>query len=123
MAIYTEKYGYISYECEDLIAEVNEDIDIFGLSTMAYAVYKHLPKYDVNVITSYMVCERPDDTQATKQSLGRRDVSSQEEREQIRKFKASLQPNEKMITMSLFDLLNALNIQNSLFEDSIEQTK
>lgn len=28
MAIYTEKYGYISYECEDLIAEVNEDIDI-----------------------------------------------------------------------------------------------
>ena len=109
MAIYTEKYGYISYECEDLIAEVNEDIDIFGLYTMAYAVYKHLPKYDVNVITSYMVCERPDDTQ--------------EEREQIRKFKASLQPNEKMITMSLFDLLNALNIQNSFFEDSIEQTK
>ena len=33
MAIYTEKYGYISYECEDLIAEVNEDIDIFGLYT------------------------------------------------------------------------------------------
>lgn len=100
MAIFTPEYGYVSYECSDLIREVHEDIDIFGKHTMVYAVYKYLPKYKINVIIDYMVCEQPDD--------------EPEEREQIRKFKATIEPNEKMITLTLEELLQALNIQNEI---------
>lgn len=100
MAIFTSEYGYVSYECSDLIREVHEDIDIFGKHTMVYAVYKYLPKYKINVIIDYMVCEQPDD--------------EPEEREQIRKFKATIEPNEKMITLTLEELLQALNIQNEI---------
>lgn len=115
MAIFTPEYGYVSYECSDLIREVHEDIDIFGKHTMVYAVYKYLPKYKINVIIDYMVCEQPDDEPAVKQNvLGRSNVSLQEEREQIRKFKATIEPNEKMITLTLEELLQALNIQNEI---------
>ena len=100
MAIFTPEYGYVSYECSDLIREVHEDIDIFGKHAMVYAVYKYLPKYKINVIIDYMVCEQPDD--------------EPDEREQIRKFKATIEPNEKMITLTLEELLQALNIQNEI---------
>ncbi len=100
MAIYVEGHGNISYECSDLIADVHEDIETFGRNAFVYAVYRYLPKYNINIIVDYTVCEQLDD--------------EPEERELIRKFKATLRPDEKMITLTLDELLTALVMQNSI---------
>lgn len=100
MAIYTKEFGNISYDSEELIAECKEDIEEFGNAVPCYVICKRIEKYGVSVIVSYMVGELPDDTQ--------------EEREEIAKFKASLQDNETITTIRISDLLVALEMQNSI---------
>ncbi|MFK5676042.1 hypothetical protein [Ligilactobacillus sp. LYQ60] len=98
---------FVSYDSTDLIAEVKEDISVFGERMEVYAIYSLFPDFDKLFITDYVYAEKPErDEYMTDDEYSGLVKSYNEQIASLDKTKHEL--------MTLDELLAALEKQDAL---------
>lgn len=97
----------VSYDSEELIDEVREDIFLFGESFKVYAIYSYFEDVDSEFITDYVDADKPE----------REETETEEEYQGLlRDFYGNLKSLEftKNKKMTLKELLELLKEQNRI---------